>query len=105
MNLNLIWKIKSFPTPAKPAGVEAECHARIECKCRVFADIERCQRMTAFDRTGLRGVPNLQRRHDLAASKDLDTEFFVDYWLTGWDMVSTLPWRVSRLFGARCQPP
>src|SRR4030095_1892520 len=59
------------------AGVEPERHAGIECKCRVFADIERGQRMTALARTGLRGVPNLQRRHDLAAGKDLDIELLV----------------------------
>src|SRR5262249_18385881 len=88
------------------AGVEPECQTRIECQRRVLADIERGQRMAALDRTGLRGVPNLQRRHDLAASKHLNIELLVRGLAdTVGPRLDSAGESVEALRPARCQPP
>src|SRR5262249_38167805 len=88
------------------AGVEPERQTTIECQCRVLADIERGQRMAALDRTGLRGVPNLQRRYDLAAGEDLDLELLLGELADtlGHGLDSAVE-SVEALRPARCQPP
>ena len=93
------------PGGAPPPG-KVVADVLVERDGRVLADIERGQRMTALDRAGLRGVPDLQRRHDLAAGEDLDLELPVgqlaDTLGHGFDGAVN---RVQALRPTRRQPP
>src|SRR5262249_13418231 len=88
------------------ARIESEREPGIERDRGVLANIERGKGVAALDRAVLRRVPDLQRRHDLAAGKALDLEFLIGdlpYALThGLDAAVK---RIEAFRPARCQPP